>query len=400
MLSNTTGGYAWDEEAFHLPAVRQIRSHWPRLDLERDALSAVSPVYHYVLATVSIITGPDRQSLRFFNWLVSLAVLLTLWLLFPASTERLALAALLPLACSNFFVKSAAWIVTDNPPLLCIGVMLALVFSWNVSLRSILGAAALAGGATALRQLHVWTAAPIALSAFLTASWSRRILVLLASFLPVAVLVTLVWHWNGLVPPAWRAASYQADQSYTASLCYILAVLCVLGPFYWLATAVPRLSDLVSLPVLLGGLFGLVLAIVGPTDYSVQAGRWGGYLWSLAGRLPAPGGRSVVFLILAPCGGALLALLTAALHRYCGQNWAILWLGSFSSWALMFLPNRQVFHRYFEPMILIFLVLWLYGVSRHSRAGAKRLFPLFGLAAVQVVVTIATAWVGTFWGNS
>ncbi len=39
------------------PSARS-RAHWPALDLNRDALSAVSPGYAYVLATVSLVTGP------------------------------------------------------------------------------------------------------------------------------------------------------------------------------------------------------------------------------------------------------------------------------------------------------------------------------------------------------
>jgi hypothetical protein len=389
---------ASDEKAYHLLAVRQIRAHWPKLDLDRDSVSAISPGYHYVLAGLSFITGDGRRSLRFVTWSVSLALLWLLWRLFPVTRRELALAALLPLAFSNFFVKSASWIMTDNPALFCTAATLALCF--RGSDRSVWASAALAGTATFFRQMNVWTAFPVAFQTFSKETKSKRCLAILASLLPLAVVSVLIWHWHGVVPPSWQNRTYQSDRtSASAAVCYILSVFFVLGIFYWLAIpSENRRQGNVSRWALLGGAGGgLLLALASRTDYNVEAGRWGGYLWEAAARFPLLGGRSVVFIVLAPCGGALLAIMTSALVRCGGRQMAALWLGSYGAWAATFLPNRQIFHRYYEPNTLMFLIFWLILFLRHSPdATFKRPLPLLALGAAQLTITFCIVYPETY----
>lgn len=391
--SSNEGGYAADETDFHLPAVRQIRSHWPQLDLERDALSAISPGYHYVLATVSFLTGTDRVPLRIVTWILSLAVLGWLWRAFPPATP-LATAALLPLACSNFFIKSASWIVTDNPGLLCVVAVLTTSFLRQPGERLWQGGV-LAAAATFIRQLHVWTTFPVAWQAVqkmrTAPSVGTRCLAALPPLLPLGVLAVLAWHWGGLVPPQWAVISYAEQRASTAALCYLGAVFGIFGTFYFLAMpAGSILADFRRLSAIAGAVVGLALALGGPTNHDMSAGRWGGYLWAIAARLPTFEDRSLLFILLTPLGGALLAVMTARLARAAGGTLAFLWLGSYLAWASTFLPNRLVFHRYYEPMTLVFLVLWMALMFRAS-ATPPRLSRLYLLGAVQVSLTLATA---------
>ena len=401
VLSTSTGGYADDEDLYHLPAVRQIREHWPALDLNRDALSAISPGYPYVLATVSLVTGIHRLTLRLVTFALSLALLALLWRLYPPASASLAVAALLPLACSNFFIKSSCWIVTDNPGLLCAAGALAAAFLLTGRRGGWIGGLA-AGAATFMRQVHVWTLFPLTIHALQQINSPTapkpRALLLVPLLIPLAVLGVLVAHWHGLVPPAWQSAVALQGSVSATPLCYLLAVFFLLGVFYQLALpAEDRRADWRSASTLGAGAIGLVLVLISPTDYNVPTGRWGGYLWSAAAHLPAFGSRSILFLVLTPLGAALLGVMTRRLARQAGSGLAWLWLGSLLAWAATTLSNRLVFHRYFEPTILIFLIFWILLMVRGvSSPPVFRLTRLHALALAQVLITLATAHYQTY----
>jgi len=399
LLSTKTGGYADDEDLYHLPAVRQIRAHWPALDLNRDALSAVSPGYPYVLATVSFVTGTERRPLRLVTWLLSLALLGLLWRQFPASAA-VAGAALLPLATSNFFVKSASWIVTDNVALLCVAGALAASFRPPTASASWTGSA-WGGAAVFLRQLHAWIAAPLVLRAIFAVPpgtcLPARLRAALPALVPLAVLGALVAAWHGLVPSAWQTAVAVPGAALTAPLCYLAAVPALLGVAYLFALpAESEDSGWRSPTVLAAAAAGLLLALVTPSDFNQAAGRWGGYLWTAAAHLPVIGGRSMVFLVLTPLGAGVLALLTRRLAARAGTATAALWLGSFLAWASTALASRLAFHRYFEPPILVLLVFWAALMVRGRLTPALRPRPLYALALAQLIVTLATAHYQTY----
>ncbi|MFI5358096.1 MAG: hypothetical protein ACHQ4G_12250, partial [Opitutales bacterium] len=162
LLSSRTTNYVADEQAYYLPAVRAIAAHWPRLDLLADSRSATAPGYPYFLATLSQVTGTGLVTLRTINLLVALALLVTLWQLFPPRQSPLALAALLPLACSNFVVKSAAYVTTDNPALLTTTACLALLLFNRRPALALAGASVTGALAVFARQISIWVVAPLA----------------------------------------------------------------------------------------------------------------------------------------------------------------------------------------------------------------------------------------------
>ena len=393
--NDRTTNYTADEDQYHLPAVRQIRAHWPALDLRRDSLSATAPGYHYLLATLSWVTGPDRRPLRLATFAVSLALLGLLWGLFPCDHAALGTAAVLPLACSNFFVKSASWIVTDNPALFAMTATLAVILlvprpsaaAW---------ASGLAVATVFVRQMYAWLVAPILLRVWFDCRSRRdgaRWTWAFAALLPLGVVALMAIAWGGLVPPGWRGAHYPEGTNPAAPLVYALAVLSGLGGFYYFALARANWRvDLSSRSARIGAGLGLALALVGPTFSAMSAGRWGGYLWNLAEHLPAPAGRSIVFLGLAPLGGVILGTLFARLRAESSRATAWLWLASYATWLLSSAPNRLVFHRYFEPATLVFLVFWVLLVLRARPAQGPAWFaPLGVLASGQFTITLLTA---------
>jgi hypothetical protein len=391
------GGYSWDEASYHLPAIRQIRAHWPRLCLAQDSLSATAPGYHYFLATLSLGIGTGLLNLRLANWAVSLALLWFLWRWFGNKRLPVALGAILPLAASNFFVKSASWVVTDNPALLGMAWVVAGSLA-DEDEPSVWGQGIVAAATTFVRQLYVWLAVPVALQALRHKGAAR--LRVAAALLPIGVLALLYLSWGGLVPEQWEAAegARRGAAAGCASIAYLLSVFAVLGAAYYLAAASPRSGrqELRTGWVWMGAALGLVVSVAGPTDFSYSEGRWGGYLWALIAGLPSPWHRSVFLAVMAPAGGGLLGAMFARLAQSRGLGRASMWGLSYCAWAVAFYPSRQVFHRYYEPATLVFLILWLGLMTDEGDASPGRKWPLAALAAAQLALTLAFVYGRTF----
>lgn len=396
--------YGFDEANYYLPSILSIRESWPLLDLTAQTLSAVAPGYAWFLAGVSFVVGQSALGFRLVNLLISyiLIAVLYLWLRSSRSAVDSAL-VVAPLAASNFFVKSASWVVTDNASLLMVTTSLVAMLSSGAS-RSVAGSI-LAGLGTCARQLNVWLTAP-ALFRFLTQErtlgrdsdgsgrrFARRLVGSLAAVSPIVVVAVLFRSWGGLVPPQWNQQAFKVSLSSEA---YLFSVVAIFAAFYvglgsvrgWVRRA-PR-KELGAVAAL-----GLAIALVSPTSMSYSDGRWGGYLWSLVTWLPTLGGRSPLFVLLAPVGLAMAVALWREL-RVSAQVWkADLWWISFGAWASTFLVNRQVFHRYFEPMTLVLLILAV-GLGSREPLVLRARRRLAICAALQVIGTLGTAFCRTF----
>ena len=384
--------YEGDEKAFYLPAIEAMRAHWPRLDLQADSLSATAPGYAYVLATASYVVGHSVFALRLVNWGLSLAVLFLLWSVLNRTRVRALTLALAPLALSNFFVKSASWVVTDNAALLLVAAcLIQLLFSPSAVAGT--RAAVLVAAGVLVRQISLWLAAPLAIRTWHDVRASRQWLRGLAMLIPLPPLFWLLAAWGGLVPPRWAMVYPDHEFSGAAGL-YLLAVVATLAPAYYFAVVDrPRfLQDLRSFWPLVGTGFGLAFALTCPSLPNHDAGRWGGYWWTLAGRMPAIGGHSIVFLVLAPLGGVFAGLMLARLWREVDRLPRYIWLAAAAGWAATLFVNRLTFHRYFEPPLLVLLICWIALLAK-ARPGFRlqRLWPLAVLSTIQLLLTLTTA---------
>lgn len=393
LFSPGINAYTYDEVSYHLPAVRQIQENWPRLDLNADSLSATAPGYHYALATLSMVTGSHVLVLRITTWVLSLGLLALLWRLFDPSLRPLAVAALLPLACSNFYVKSASWIVTDNPALLGMSATLSVILFAPSRHGTWLGGL-LAAATTFIRQMYAWLIVPVLASAviryFNGQGRGPRLIDLAAAVPACAILALLIGSWGGLIPPKWINAHHAENASPLTSVCYLLAVFFIMGVFYCLAFPSAENSQAFpKTPALAGAVIGLLLVVLAPSDYNPQAGRWGGYLWAAAQSLPVIGGRSLAFILLTPAGAALLAVMITRLVRRTSWTVALPWIVTLAAWSASFLPNTQIFHRYYEPAILVFLVLWTLLMARSGALARPAWLRI--LAVIQLILTLATA---------
>jgi hypothetical protein len=400
LLLTSSGNYVWDQDNYHVPAVLQIRAHWPMLDLDKDVFSAVAPGYHWFLAGVSRIVGAELPMLRAINLAVSL---LALTFLFSWSCRYLrpmdSAILLLPLAASNFFVKAAAWVVTDNPALFLASIVLLGVLR-RPTLTGVAYLGMAATGASFVRQTNAWLAGPLLLHWSLSIYWRksresapRKAMALALSLGPIILIAWLYATWHGLVPPRWQEAAFQIS---TCAIAYQLVVFLVFSPFLFgfagLCREIGRLNRWTFLASLA---IGLTVAVASPTSYSYPEGRWGGYLWTIVGYAPSVWERSTFFLLLSPLGALALAGVWSRLKRESAPYTANVWIFSVICWSATFIVNRQVFHRYFEPMLLIFLVAALAASSYGNldRAQRKR---IAALALLQTAGTLATAWARSF----
>lgn len=382
--------YTFDETNFYLPAIQQIRADWPKLDVSGTSLSATAPGYQYVLASLSFLTGSSLTAIRLLNLGISLGLPLVLWFAWPPGAgSRWRVCALVPLVGGCFFVRSASNVMTDNAALLAATGALTLIFVPRFRPGLAL-AGVLAALAVFVRQITIWLMAPLAVRLLGLGRNGPWWTLLCAP----AVLVWLILAWGGLVPPTWQ--SQTVGLGYAAAP-YQLAVLGVLGGFYYASVSPNWRDDLGNRWNWAGAAGGLLLALACPTAPSYDAGRWGGYFWNAADHLPIIGQRSVLFFVLAPWGGWMLSALIRRLWFTAGAHLALIWLSAFLAFFATGLLNLQVHHRYYEPVILVLLIFWqILLASSPPPAPVVRLRPLVLLGAGQVLITMLTAYGRTF----
>ena len=76
---------------------------------------------------------------------------------------------------------------------------------------------------------------------------------------------------------------------------------------------------------------------------------------------------------------------------------AVTWMAAFAAWIASALSNRQIFHRYYEPTLLVMLICWLFLViRRRSPESSLMIGPIAVVGGVQLVLTLVTAYARTF----
>ena len=177
--------------------------------------------------------------------------------------------------------------------------------------------------------------------------------------------------WGGLLPP--RFVGHHGGWN-IAAVVFGFGLIGVYG-WPWLLLA---WSDA---PRALTGRSGamvflvLALALMVPSSYEVEAGRWGGWLWEAVRRTPTVLNRSVLLTVFAVVGALTLATLAhGALDRGRKREMGLL-VVALVAWMATQSANFQVWQRYFEPAILIFLS-WLIALAPPPLDHGRWLLPL------------------------
>jgi hypothetical protein len=373
----------FDEMRCYLPAITQMRSKFPAVDLREDSFSASPPGYTHLLAGLSLVTGDSLPAHRAWHATLCLAgaIFLMLWVAHLSNAGVAAVAAMLPMVGSSYYLKSSAQLTTDNPALILTFAALAVVLFAEAGRGGAWRAFALGAAAVYVRHISAWLAAPLLVESVNVLRRRGPAAALpwaLAAAGLAALLGYFVWAWGGLVPPLW--ASAQGDPSLTSAV-YTLALAGIFGWFFLYASGESecRAGDWWAAGA--GVLAGGVLFLFAETGPSQDDGRWGGVLWAVAERLPVIGGRSYLFLPLASAGGGLLAVFARRLFMSAPDK-GLVWMTALGAWLVTGVVNRQIFQRYYESPLLGFLGFWLLLMwSVDGSSGPKRrVAPLYVLA--------------------
>jgi hypothetical protein len=396
---------ASDQDQYHLVVIRGMVEQWPAIDVVNYP-SATSPGYHALMAAVAVATpgAGDVLAMRLVTAMIGAALPVLLALALRRRVGAGAAAVLsLPLALSVYVLGGAAFLTTDN---LALGLLVGILW---LSLRPMsfgrgLGGGLVAASLVAVRQIHIWTIAPLGVAGLLASplarlapGWARRerrewgplVGAAVGGACAVVVLGGFVVAWGGLTPPS-DAAAKHAGPPNPATLAMALAVFAVAAlPLGW--AALPEVRRLASLrAIVVGGTLGLLSGTLVETSFELKARAYG-WIWVLVRETPAVWERSVVLAGLATVGGAALgALASASVRAGRGAEAATVLVG-IAAWLSAQSMNSMAWQRYFEPLAIVFSALL---VALVLSAGRERwrwwgLGPA-ALAALQLAISAAT----------
>lgn len=416
---------AGDAAMYHEPVIETMVEQWPRPDIV-GYRSTTSPGYHLLMAALMKAAGAESVRalvVRFANALLTWGLVASaFWWASAFTGAWIALALTAPLLMSPYTLGGGIWLTTDTAAwgfvAMALGGAVATVRATPGRLTW-LGLASMA--AVGIRQIHVWTIAPIGLLAVCVSplrrmtpggvrvgddtarpSWGRFVWGLACALAPMALLAWFVWIWGGLTPPEYRdkhdVGMNPATPAFALSVCAVMGVWLLPAAWDELKHGAPRRKGL----WLCAGL-GLLSAVIPATDHvrtRVDGTRWNprdnGWLWRpVVEQAPDLFGRtSVVILLLAPAGAAVLWLLRrAAVSAGRGAQANVLLLSSLG-WLIAQSMNSLAWQRYFEPVALLALA-WLAAMALPRGTDEKRVrrtvigaLMLAGFQALLVGVTL------------
>jgi 4-amino-4-deoxy-L-arabinose transferase-like glycosyltransferase len=354
---------AYDQNQHHLLVIESFAQQWPTPDL-RDYQSATAPLWHLV-QSVPAALGVPLAGLRLLAAIAGAALVLLAARVAVRLGGDVRLAWLAaPLAVSPYLLSGSIWITTDVPATLMLTAALAAAMGGRP------GGGWLLGLGTAIRQTGLWMAPPMAVMRWFGAPQGtptmERVRGAIAVTLPAITIVgLLVWMWGGLTPPGYRDQHDRgvnlAVPAFTLGLIALIGVPLVTMRGARELLAMPRIA-----PCCVAGL-ALLAAVAVPTDYDIEAGRWGGPLWTVIRQSPVVADRSLALLVLAPIGALALLALVKRAHE-ATRHGSGLALGT-AVLCLMAVntANSQCWERYADLPLLV-LLPWLaaIGVRGHD----------------------------------
>jgi hypothetical protein len=366
-VGDTSRG-AFDQNVFHLQVIRQFIAQWPRPDLS-DYPSSTTPGFHLFVALVAQITGEREVTLRLVGSLFTAGLLFTLGFVVGKRMKWLqALMICLPLLCSVYVFSAGAFLLPDNAGWWgVLGMMLIALRSRIDRWTYLLGAAVLL--ATVLvRQIHLWTAAPLMAAVFLGSEEPQnssqpeigrglRIAWMLLGVVPVLVLLWWfhrLWH-DHLVPPNQITSTIGGNAAAPALILCVAGIVALFFGGYLAGSAIPGIKTdpeskaprLIRLLVC-GALVGGIIGAIPHTTYDISAGRYSG-LWNAARHFPYVGQRSLLIIALAALGGMGVFWWLAAMPPR--QRW--IWASAAVAFVAALSAAGSAWQRYDEPFILM-----------------------------------------------
>ncbi len=396
VAGNNNGRAASDSIAYHERFIRALADSFPWFDLS-NPLTATTPGYHIILATVAQFVGDSNTALRLVSMLVGCAFvgLVAAWLARRVGVARGVLFTL-PLIASIYVVGSAAWLLPDNLAWMLVAAILFLTLREPKRAQHLIVASLLLVLLVCVRQVHIWAAAMVWVGgwvlvgsgarpargfvdrAFRTLPW------VLATVPAFVVLALFVRHWGGLTPPRFQSELQGVNLATPAFILLQVSVLAIgFAPWLW-GTLTRAWRDERGVLVL-ALILGVLLAAVPETTLDPAAGRFSGW-WAIVGMAPTIARRtSVLMLFAAPLGAVVLA---SALLGVTTRQRVILTV-SIVAFIAAVSSNYYSWQRYHEPFLLVVLAT-LCALERdrgESRSSWRWLFPI-GLVLLHAGITM------------
>ena len=401
LSGNHSGRGAWDDYQYHWVAITEFADQLPNPDIS-DYASATTPGYHLILAAfVKAGVGHMGAQLIASVWTLGLVGFLV-WVL-SARFGRVAALVALPMIASMYVLYPGIWLLPDNAGWLGVLGILLLSLRPNPTWKTWALSGLILCALILFRQVHIWIAATIWLSAWVGSSTQTpttlstlfsslfdrtgRSFIALACTIPAfTVLFFFLSIWGGLVPPTFQN-QHQGPNLVTPG--FILTQLSILSVFY-IPLLYPKLKETWKHHwgwILFAIFVGFVLGIVPESSYSVEAGRYSGW-WSIINKIPTIADRSLVIMLGSIAGAVALAVWLSFVDRR--DIW--IWIGTLVAFVLAQSANHASWQRYHEPMLLIMILLILARSSTIQRStrwvilGSVLLAGMFGMLTLSSLI--------------
>jgi len=397
-----------DQQLYHLPVIETFAEQLPAPDITSYD-SATAPGYHLLMALIHRATGGSLTAMVGITWLFGLGLVLAVaWYAARVAGWARAAVLVMPLAYSSYTVGGATALSTDNMAVMFASLAVggAVFLTWNVRTSLALGAAALL--AVGVRQIFVWSVAPIGLVGLLASPlarfapsalvkadepkrWSNLMLGVLAAAIPVVLLAVFVILWGGLVPNSADVEISKHQQGMNpASFAYAFALLGIFAPPFVVLAGVRR-ADLRCWALPAFALVALASALAVPTSYLFRDRAYGWFWQVLVQRAPDIAERSLVIALFAPIGAVSCALLWCAVRRAGRAREGIILSLTMLGWLVAQSLNSMAWQKYFEQFLLVALA-WMAALAlsaQKERLPAYRWAPLWMLAGAQFLFSAA-----------
>jgi hypothetical protein len=322
------------------------------------------------------------------------------WMLARRVPAADAIALAMPLVLCVYVLTSAAWILPENAAWALVALILALALEKTTRTTLVLMSVALVL-LVLVRQSHAWCGAVIVAAAAVDGTrpaerLRRGGIGLLATVPAAAVVIGFVILWGGLVPAMFQAGNdrYELSTQYSgwgpAAAGFTLAMIGFVGtplvPWVWRA-ARANVGGRFWLFLAIGAGVGLVVSLIPETSYHVPSRRSG--IWRLIQMTPAIGERSPLLIGLATLGGMVAALMLMAQPKRTG----IVLGTALLAFILAQTANPMIWQRYYEPMVLLWLIAAIACGQRPTPLRIERGLQWAGLAGLtlfQIAVTLYT----------
>lgn len=372
------GRGAADSLNYHEKAIRTFASQLPHPDFS-DYLSATTPGYHLFVSIFARYVCDQRFCLQLVSAAISAILIATLasacaWRMRRAMSPFAVLAVCLPFICSIYVLSSGVWLLPDNAAWLALVCVLLLALRRSQHFGTWVVAGALLVVLVFTRQIHLWAAAIIWLGAWLGAGAARsesplfsrhdiggrtipritRTAIAFLLTLPAFVVLYAFYRlWGGLTPPSFKPMHGVSVQ--WAGPAFDLSLLAIAGSFYfefWRA-GFKKLAKEQFVLLAAVAASGLALAVIPSTTENPAAGRVTGIFHAVKVLPVIAGHTSLLIAPLAALGAVILFSFLRAMNPR--ARWIM--LGALGGFSIANSVNPQLWQRYHEPFILMWIIL-------------------------------------------